>query len=209
MSYGLQIMKDDGTLWVSPEVTPLNFISKTQIQATEGASYQSSVPSSKNAVFFVRYNAVGVVSFDDSDINGYRGLTVKKTLNVSTVDIYCFANLAIRKSDYGIFIFNSSGELVYSCDMKPLEIKSTGISVSGDGTIIDMGTPVAVMPFFSGRTSQSNSSLGGYNIFDYHTGATGNSVLNRRLQISSGASGGAGFAYQNTAFYIETNIYDS
>lgn len=207
MPYGLQILKSDGTVWISPDFTPLNLIAKATINAVSGATYQSPLPVGNEVLFFVKQSTEGVVKFNEINLNGFKSLQINASGISGSVTIYCFADMAVRKSDYGIFLFNAQGKLVYSSDMKPLEIKKVAISVSGEPRI-NIGKPVAVMPAWSGRTSAPNSELGGFNIFDYFTGAFGNYITNLRIQVAGGGSGSAGFSYQTEAYYIETSIYD-
>ena len=207
MAYGMEILQDSGALWMSPDVTPMNHIDTITQPIANGTVFQSSVPQNKQAMFFVSYDANGVCAFQEGVTNGFRSLTVERFQDMSVVTVYVFANMAIRRSDYGIFMFNGAGELTYSADMRPLQIQTATVSVAGDGVNVDVGQPCAVLPTFSGRTTQPNSGVGGFNIFNYYTGSTGNSVTNRRIQIGI-TSGPAGFTFSTTAFYIFTNMYN-
>lgn len=50
MAYGLQIFRDDGSLWMSPDVTPMNFIKKIRFNAGSG-ELATGIPEGKSIAF--------------------------------------------------------------------------------------------------------------------------------------------------------------
>jgi hypothetical protein len=67
MSYGMQILQSDGTLWLSPEVTPMNLIDKGVMAGINGEVFQTRIPSGVPAIFFVRMQNELYASFSQID----------------------------------------------------------------------------------------------------------------------------------------------
>ncbi len=207
MTYGMQILKEDGSLWLSPDFTPLNLINKGVISTSPGTVFSTDIPGEKEVIFFVSHNTDGLVRYIPEVRNGSHCLTVERSIGVSQATVYAFGNMAVRRGGYGIYMFNAVGDLIYSADMLPLEMHQVNIDISTN-SIIDMGRPVAITPRFSGQTTGPNTQIGGFDIFNYYFCASGNKLINYRLQIAGGASGPGGFSYLNQTHFIYTDVYN-
>lgn len=82
MSYGMQILRPDGNLWLSPEVTPMNLIDKGVMAGTKGEVFQTRIPSGIPAIFFVRMQNELYASFSQIDQNGYNSLRIDANAGV-------------------------------------------------------------------------------------------------------------------------------
>ncbi|MCW2479734.1 hypothetical protein [Candidatus Symbiopectobacterium sp. NZEC135] len=209
MPWGAVITRDDGSLWLSPDFTPLNFIEKGIIVAN-GDAFVTSIPTSKNVIFFINQSADNYVACQQIEVDGYHALRVNSSYpGTLPIRVYCFANMALQpKANYGLYFYNASGELTYSLDMLPLDMRTVAVDISAAGVKQDMGRPVAVIPTASGRVMLPNSSVGGFDVWDLHLGATGNYVINRPRLIAQGQSGANNYIYIDRAFYIFTDVYD-
>ncbi|UYK09136.1 hypothetical protein [Yersinia enterocolitica] len=139
MSYGMQILRDDGYLWLSPDITPMNLIQK--IRVTTNNTYQTNVPSGKACLGFLRTdgNTTFELKFSNSGANW--SFTAEKGTGSGWV--YIFSNIALVSSGYGIKLFNVAGELIYSTDSIPLMINKYPVVNIGDATsITDIGKQV-------------------------------------------------------------------
>lgn len=147
MAYGLQIFREDGSLWMSPDVTPMNFIAKIRFNAGGGDLY-TGIPDWKSIVFFVRHDREhGLGRFTQVKING-QWVIRYNTARVSG-SLYVFANWVNVTSGYGIAVYNAGGEMVWNTDMLPLQVtyidNPYGVDQRGDITL-PVGFNVAVLP---------------------------------------------------------------
>ncbi|MBG6248810.1 MULTISPECIES: hypothetical protein [Symbiopectobacterium] len=209
MSWGATITRQDGSIWLSPEFTPMNFMGKGVISAV-GSSFVTQIPQQKTAMFFIRQSSDSYAACQQVTVNGYHTLRLNSAYPTALpVTVYCFANMVLPPSNnYGLYFYGTSGELVYSLDMLPLDMRTIHVDISASCVKQDMGKPVAVMPTASGRLFISNSSIGGADVLDLYLGATGNFVINRPRQIAAGSSSGTSYPYIDKAFYIFTDVYD-
>lgn len=199
-------MNNDGSVWMSPDFTPLNLISKWQISGVAGAVFQSQIPAGNNFMFFVKFSSDGLATFSHIIQNGYHALRVDRVpVATGNITVYAFGDLCTNIPKYGIFMFNASGAMVYHAGMIPLELSQVGISISVP--TVNVGYQCAVSPSFSGVTSSPDPQLGGYIIRTHYTGAFGQTITNRNYDFSRG-SGPVVVAYQTTALFINTEKYD-
>lgn len=205
MAWGTKIVRADGSVWMSPDFTPLNLINRSVISGAAGTVFQSSIPAGNECLFFVRYSADGVAAFAEINQNGFRALRTERAQGTGNIAVYAFGDIAPCAPKYGIFMFNASGRLIYHMNMKPLELFQ--VKINPATPTVSTGVPCAVSPAFTGRTTQFNSSVGGFDVFSHYAGAYGNVVTNRRIQTGRG-SGPGGFIYSTSALYIRTENYD-
>lgn len=181
MAYGLQIFRDDGSLWISPDVTPLNYMGKISFA---NGTVDTGISSSKSLMFFVRHNGPdGAGTF----IPNNSGSTWEITITGSNYSglIYLFSNTVKSQSGYGVAVYNSSGEMTWNTDMLPLQVLKVnnpyGVTQTGSFTV-SAGVPVAVNPgICSTWLAVLNPSAGQYIIGAIAAGAYGNTIYGTRI----------------------------
>jgi hypothetical protein len=146
MPYGLEIFREDGSLWISPDVTPLNYIGKMTFTGTGGIT--TSVPSGRNLLVFIRNNAASAATRITTS-NAGSTWVINITQTNSTGTLYLFSNMVTTTSGYGVAVYNASGQMVWNTDMLPLQVFNVsnpyGVSQTGNYTI-ETGVQLAVAP---------------------------------------------------------------
>lgn len=146
MAYGLQIFRDDGSLFISPDVVPLNYVGKLNYSGI--GSLSTSVPSGKSLIVFIRNDAPNSATRVVT-INSGSNWVINITQTNSGGTIYLFANMVTTTSGYGIAVYNAGGEMTWNTDMLPLQVFSVnnpyGVS-QRDTYSIETGVQVAVAP---------------------------------------------------------------
>ncbi len=201
--YGMQIVDENGAMWMSPDFTPMNLIDRAVIPGNNGYVFQSRIPDNMQCMFFIRFDNDAVCITREFSQNGFKCLQIIRTTGTGNITVYAFGNMVIDVPRYGSFIFDASGRMVYHAGMKPLEVQTTAIS--GNMKPRDMGQPIAVSPCASSLISQRTGQL--WTIFRSFTGAYGNFLSNNAIPAGQSA-GPAGFVYQTTALFIFSSKYD-
>lgn len=205
MSYGMQILRPDGNLWLSPEVTPMNLIDKGVMAGINGEVFQTRIPSGIPAIFFVRMQNELYASFSQIDQNGYNSLRIDVNAGVGSIHIYAFAAMVVAPPAFGIAMYDASGKMIYHGNMRPLECYQ--VASEGTNTRIDVGYLAAVCPVQMSVYSVVNSSVGGWNIFVSSSSASGSIVSTPSRQVAN-TSGPAGFIWSNSMLVINASKYD-
>ncbi|EKN3986534.1 TPA: hypothetical protein ACVBYD_000802 [Yersinia enterocolitica] len=206
MSYGMQILRDDGYLWLSPDITPLNLIQKIRI--TTNNTYQTNVPSNKTCLGFYRTDSNTTFEIKYSNSGANWSFTAAKGMGSGWV--YIFSNIALVSSGYGIKLFNELGELTYSTDSIPLMINKYPVVNIGDATsITDIGKQVAVMPgLVATRLTALNPALGIY-LFGYNWSLAFGTSIGHQNTFSEQIEGQRPtFKFKQYIYYIDCSIYD-
>lgn len=203
--YGMSITREDGSLWLSPDFTPQNLINIGNIPPSQGAYFQSSVPSYKSCFFFVKQDIVAHVRYSQIDVGGYHALRLD-TFNTSpgNTRVYAFGDIVTPHSGYGIAMYNANGEMVYHGEMRPLEAYQVAVS---DHFNINLGYPCAIMPVQTGVYSVRDPQLGVFRVYLSACGASGTSIYAEDMQVAS-TPGPVVKSYSTTALVINTSKYD-
>ncbi len=220
MAFGGQILRSDGTYWLTPDQTPLNMVKRQDVTYTSNGNvqyYDTGVATSRPCACFMRINTnvAGAIQC------GYliqRNGTWQYQLNGTTacsVRWYVFSNYVVAPTAYDIAYYNASGVAVWNGSSRPLQVFRATVTEANsvaDGTVIlDAGQPVAVTPFFSGSAVVLYiPGTPEYYMFGYYGfKAVGNQIKIDLHSTQEGGSG-AGFVgyYISTCFYIRTTLYD-
>ncbi len=147
--YGLKIYREDGSLFISPDVTPMNYVGKYRY--TGNGSIQLDIPGTASIMPFLR----------NDNVNGATHLTWavsggKWHINVNTVGagwIYVFATIVTVEHGFGLAVYDSNGKMTWNTDCLPLDIMSVpnpwdGTPINSSTVVYDVnvGVPAAVMP---------------------------------------------------------------
>ncbi|WP_061284692.1 hypothetical protein [Kluyvera cryocrescens] len=147
--YGLKIYRDDGSLFISPDVTPMNYVGKYRY--TGNGTIQLDIPDTASIMPFLR----------NDDVNGATHLTWtvsggKWWINVNTTGagwVYVFATIVTVEHGYGLAVYDSNGKMTWNTDCLPLDINATPNPWNGapinSSTVkidVDVGLPAAIMP---------------------------------------------------------------
>lgn len=204
--YGAQIKRPDGSLWLSPDFTPVNLINRGNIGLAVGSIFQTSIPVSKACFFFVRMGNKSFNAFDQINVNGYHALKLTHTYdNPGYIVVYAFANMVTNPGTHGIAFYNERGEMVYHGGMKPLEAYQ--VPVGGVTFDNDVGYLAATTPTQTAVFTVPNASVGGNDIFVAHGGAVGNRIYSTARQVARGP-GTAGIQYSSSMLVINASKYD-
>ncbi|MBS6032054.1 MAG: hypothetical protein KIB40_02695 [Pantoea sp.] len=220
MAFGAQILKDDGTLWMSPDVTPMNLYQKfTQsfnADTSLSTTIQLSVPASNPCMVFTRTGGGGI-AYGMTQQNGYWSLSITgcATDNGSSgtvnVTFYVFTNLVTVPSRYSAAYYDSAGVMRWHAEMRPLQIFQRSVSgLPGRGSF-DAGFTSAVSSIYSGL-SVVNYAPGTPPVYYWGSWAwrsTGSSILELPVYIWNTTSGSTYTQWGNSdVLYINAGNYD-
>lgn len=196
MSYGLTIKNDVGQTFISPNVTPMNFIKKMVAYIPRGSIkwnklyLNTGISDSYIVLPFVRAigtnNASAMVTGVRSS-NGIKMIEITYCDNLDfTLEVYLFANFVPKLTNYGLEIYNDEHKIVYNSSCKPLEIafckvpdhnlfgKNRGFK-SCNHIKVNMGFPVAVLCTVYG-SKMFNVDVMGLAIYDIFSTAINESA---------------------------------
>ncbi len=223
MAFGMEIRQADGTLWMSPDVTPLNLIKK--ISQTFTASYPftattiaTGVPSGNACMVFCKSTSGGGVAYTMDISGGYWVITVRgcSTENGGSggsvpITFYVFANMVTTPSRYSLAYYDADGVMRWHAEMRPLEVFAQtpgGVPPRGK---IEIGFNVAVCSVYSG--TQMVLYQGGtpplYTWMNFAYRAFGTNVVELPVAAWQENSSSAYKSFINGAiYYIKTDNYD-
>lgn len=218
MAFGFAIRQPSGRLWMSPDVTPMNLIERLTIIACKDVTFTTSVPSTVPIMIFVRYakkiytwqegkKVLTGFDFQKQSLSGYHAYRLWGGFNQSSpITVYVFAAMAKKSSKYGLDIYNATGTLVYSAQMRPLQMAYYSTQHALEFTT-DLKEPVAVVPM-------EYSTLLSDPVEYYYTAACGTqiyTVLGANFEVMVAGGGDlmvSGELASSGFFYIKTVIYD-
>lgn len=182
MSYGLVIKNNISETFISPNVTPLNFIKKIDIWIPKCELRRkylylnTGIPENYIVLPFIRVvgeteNAPGMISKIRSE-NGMKIIEITHCHHSGfSLEIYLFANFVPKLTNYGLEIFNDNNEIVYNNTCKPLDMqfckkpdfnlfgKTKGIK-ERESVMVNLGFPVAVLCTVYGNRVYDDRWLG-------------------------------------------------
>lgn len=136
MSYGLSIINKNGKTFITPDVTPLNFIKKINVWIPSknggglGYVYLNTEISEEYIVLpFIRALNVNYAyaRVSGSKIENSQTILIFEHYEYYSsggywIEVYLFSNFAPASPNYGIEIINKKGNVVYNNLCKPLDI---------------------------------------------------------------------------------------
>ena len=170
MSYGLIIKNSEDKAFISPNITPMNFIKRVDLTIDGGtvrtARFNTGIPCNYVILPFIR--VININSRDPywapirmlelTSENGMHVITLQKKeqRSISNVEVYLFSNFVPKLTKYGLEIYNENQEMVYNNACLPLEfsfMKKPDVNLFGeeygykkrDSIMIDLGFPVAAI----------------------------------------------------------------
>lgn len=203
--YGMSIKKSDGSLWLSPDFTPVNLIDRAVISANTGTVFTSSIPVDRVCFFFVRLTAKSYISFTQFNNGGRHAIRIDRSDNQGEVIVYAFSNMVTPPGSHGIAFYNAHGEMVYHGKMRPLDAKQVG--VSGIAFDVNLGYPCAIMPSLTALNSVPNPALGGFMIFESQAAAYGNGIYSFSRRVAQ-TPGPVGIYTASSVLVINASHYD-
>lgn len=203
--YGMQITKPDGSIWLSPDFTPVNLINRGDMGVYNGSIYQTSIPFDRVCFFFVRMGSRAYTAFSHINNGGYHALRIDRTDNPGWIRVYAFSDMVTSPGSHGIAFYNSDGQMTYHGKMKPLEAHQ--IPVSGITFDVYLGYTCAVTPFQTAINSVPNPQLGGHMIFESQSGASGSNIYSISKQVAQ-TPGPLGVYYSSSILAIDASKYD-
>lgn len=221
--FGAQINAPDGTVWLSPDVTPLNMVQRIDragLSATSGnVAIQTNVPQNRPIIVFGRATNNNGVGFATvlTKANGYWVVNIRAAMIQSgnpttyTARLYIFSNFvpSTASKDWGIRYYNASEELVWQADMRPLEMKKA--SFPNGVERINVGYTNACVTSFCGLTVEiyMPGTPEFYMFFEWTFASWGTNIERRPVSQFETSTGG-GYVPWTTreTWYINTAIYD-
>lgn len=211
MSYGIKIFRDDGSLFISPEVTPMNFI--TRYRFTGPTTFHTDIPATANVISFIRNDNVnGAAYVIPKAVNGKWDLALNGNNNGGYV--YVFANIVPITSGVGLAVYNAAGEMTWNTDCLPLELNFVNNPWNGSGSgaganyDVNVGLPAAVV---SGMSSTFLIPLDpGTTLYIYGTltaRAYGNIVGGREIYSEQIDGQPPTPLFKKQYIYIDTRLY--
>lgn len=214
-SYGMKIFKDDGSLFISPDVTPLNYIGKIKYRNTSQTyTIPTIVPSDKSIRYFINTTSGsrGGAIVKAFQSGGFWHLEFSRGYGEGYV--YIFSNMVTKSSGYGIATYNSNGEMMWNTDMIPLQMFQT----SNPSTItentelrVPVGVNVAVSPGLCSTYLMVIDPYAGIVIYGgmYCTGVNSDIVISNfwSKQSIEGGVGNPPVRYKENLLYIDTSMY--
>ncbi|UBX30823.1 hypothetical protein [Arsenophonus apicola] len=219
--YGGKIISEKGTVWISPDVTPLNLVKRVDLTITTGTFGQiikTEIPNNRPIVFFTRVfsDKIGVAAVPLNS-NGQWSLEIRAARNAKgttesvKIRFYIFSNFVPKdvSSDWGIQYFNAKGELTWTGDMIPLEVYS-GVAPNDSNYKVDVGFTCAVAPYFSASYTAGfiPSKPPVYIWITNAWKAYGNVISSYIVDNINSSSSGYDQFYSNNYYYIKASNYD-
>lgn len=206
MAYGGQILRSDGSYWLTPDQTPLNLVRRDETSYGNTANvqyYDTGVSESRPCSVFCRITNGDLYgrSFGGYLVqrNGTWQIQLNGTNGPITVRWYTFSNYVMAPTAYDIAYYDASGQSVWNGSSRPLQLFSGTIartdSTNGGTVVLDAGQTVAVMPSFSGADS--------FGTYCYK--AVGNTI---QVDFSQANNNNYAPYYVGVYFYIRTQLYD-
>lgn len=214
-AYGLKVFRDDGSLFISPDVVPLNYIKKVQYYFNLNPyRISTGIPADRSIKFFIRTTTdeYGGAIVKPVNSGGYWDLEVSRSHGSGY--IYLFANMVTKTSGYGVAVYNQSGQMTWNTDMIPLQLYSirnpSGIS-DRNQIRIPVGFNVAVSPGLCSTylivvppAAEEIRIIGGM----ICTGVRSEIVINTAWAYqSSGSISNPPTRYKENLLYINTDMY--
>ena len=203
--YGMQITKPDGSIWLSPDFTPINLINRGDMGVYNGSVYTTSIPFDRVCFFFVRMGGRAYTAFSHINSSGYHALRIDRTDNPGWIKVYAFSDMVTDPGSHGIAFYNSAGKMVYHGKMKPLEARQ--IPISGITFDINLGYTCAVTPHQTAINSVPEPQFNGHRIYESQSGASGTSIYSISKQVAH-TSGPLGIYYSSSILVIDASKYD-
>lgn len=217
MAFGCEILRSDGTYWLTPDQTPLNMVRRDDVSYPNSPDniryYDTGVPTSRPCCIFMRVISGASVNGSSQNTAGFqiqRNGTWQFQMNGVQGNInvrwYVFSNYVAMTQPYDIAYYNAAGEQTWNGSSRPLQMFRRTVTfaqaVSG-AVVLDAGQPVAVIPTFSGDDNIGSGGLQLMSVFCFK--ALGNRIYCDESVTREGVATGL---YVNTYFYINTMLYD-
>lgn len=216
MTFGMQITRDDGRIFASPEFTPSVLVQVMDVTAdyTQDVSavwyFQTIVPNSSLCLVFHKNKDGAVLYYTEVGPSGYWQIkTVGGSAGiVHRLRFYIFSNFVVNIPEWGVYFYKDN-KIVYHGSCLPLDIKFWDIPQLT--TPSPTTVPCAAMGGFARQLSQplvgSNPPVITVFYFCFTANDSGPVTgIFRTYTSSSGSGGPDGFA--KGCAYIETAIYD-
>lgn len=198
MSYGLTIKNNEGKTFISPNVTPMNFIKKMNIWipkrsgGTTKKYLDTGITDNYTVLPFIR--AVGGHNLAPAMLSRIFSKNGIITIEIThygyleyNLEVYLFANLVPKLTNYGLEIYNENHDVIYNNTCRPLEmefLKKPDHSLFGkdnagklrDSVMIDMGHPVAALCTSYGLKSFTSGANVGWVTYHLFSTAINNSA---------------------------------
>lgn len=162
MSYGILVENVDGRTQIDETYSNLYFSSTTEASAAAGAAYPPSGVSLADFVF-ARAKSNGHVAVgvnDGTDGGGYSGPAFMYSNNLSINRIVAptsgfgyyvckkfSGNISASTSGYGLEVYNSSSQVVFSTNSFSANFKILAAGVMGSGTFSEIPFPSATTTY--------------------------------------------------------------
>ncbi|EPD1664193.1 hypothetical protein ACR6LJ_002271 [Escherichia coli] len=206
--FGAMLRLSNGNLFLTPDATPFCLYTRQSVwcPATENTSAYITVPQNKPVMAFVRTDRVGVTArvwrHNDTQLLCAFG---RDTTAGYTATVYVFAIFPQTLPQWGMAIWNASGELVLTNESIILtDLKTIGTAGSSGGYNIDTSLPGAwaVVPTTLGATA----GMGAGELLSaaYYNGST-----TRFYAVNASRSGTIAYNHGNPMIAVNTSVYDS
>ena len=214
MAFGGEILRSDGTYWLTPDQIPLNMVKRDDISYPNSPNtiryYDTGVSTSRPCCIFMRVLSGSGSSQTTAGYQIQRNGTWHFQLNGVQGNInvrwYVFSNYVAMTQAYDIAYYNSAGEETWNGSSRPLQVFRGTVTLAqarSGGVVLNIGQPVAVTPMFS---ADEDVGGGGVDLVsNYCFKASGNTISCATVETVEGSA--IGF-YISTYFYIRTNLYD-
>lgn len=222
MSYGMEITRDDGTVYATPDTHFLHYVGKqtftTLTNNNWGKTYiDTNVPVTSAMIPFMRQVTLGPEG-------GGSGIGIGPLINYAgqwrievlsylqqVIDLYIFSSVNPLPTNYGLAFYNTAGEVVYSSDTRPLETHPLPDIPYSGGVLTNLTFPhnVAVWP---GPWGTDKGSGGVW--FTVIPAAYGNTIKpiasynDVYTQFGYANSNAFSRSWKGSLIYINTDLYD-
>lgn len=228
MSFGLIIRGNDEKTFITPNVTPVNFIKKITVNVPESRNKQkisvnTFIPDKYIVLPFIRavnlrWRTASARLIQSNPINGYKTFIIDAVSDGFELEIYLFANFIPKLTNYGLEIYNKGQDLVYNNLCQPLEIKfcpkpdlyffgQNGESKLRDMIMIEQGFPVAALCTSYGLKSFTIGANGGHLTYHIFSTAIGSQVGLHLLVYTSSDKYQYNYPQIGDIAYIDTRKY--
>ncbi|QKJ87397.1 hypothetical protein PMPD1_2455 [Paramixta manurensis] len=152
-AYGMELRRDDGSWFASPDYTPLNLVQVIDQSFPRNnavnINVQTNVPNAQQCLVFVRsVTQTGCCIYKvNNGANGFKVINLTSTYGSSQFSsisfrFYVFSDFVAFAPNYGIFFYRN-GKMIYCGNCLPLQIKWYAANATNPGK------SAAVMPGYA------------------------------------------------------------
>lgn len=147
--YGCKIIRPNGAVWMSPNVTPLIFQGKRTVSLSGGTVLDTGFPPDRSPLIFIAYNHLTPLLATRIVQNNRIAYSFGGPGRDDNATIYTFATGVAKTEKWGMSFRNSAGVEIYNSACLPLTFEFLDRQKAVDSGTYEYSYPVAIMPSYA------------------------------------------------------------